>query len=65
MCEYCDGVEGKPLVSGTYFVAVIEPYYCLLRVDHCCDSCGICLRDYVPVNHCPMCGRDLRGEDHA
>lgn len=62
MCEYCEGVEGKPLESGTYFVAVIEPYHCRLRVDHCCDFCGICLRDYVPVNHCPMCGRDLRGE---
>ena len=37
MCEYCEGVEGKPLASGTYFVAVIEPYHCRMRFDHCCD----------------------------
>lgn len=60
MCEHCDGVEGKPMLSDSNFEAVIEPYHGRLRVDHGCETCGLWSCRYVQINFCPMCGRDLR-----
>lgn len=68
MCEYCE--DGKPLgidrfatsdelfdVSATIEGADLEdPVVTVLA-----DGAPI----YVPIGFCPMCGRDLREEDHV
>ena len=60
MCEYCEGVEGKPLFSDGNFEIVIEPYSRCLRIGHSCGICGVWSCCRVSIYVCPKCGRDLK-----
>ena len=61
MCEYCEGVEGKPLSSDANFKVTVEPYYSSLRREHGCGFCDSWSFRHVDIDVCPKCGRDLRG----
>lgn len=64
MCEYCEGVEGKPLSSDANFKVTVEPYYSRLRIEHGCGFCDSWSFRHVDIDVCPKCGRDLRGESN-
>lgn len=62
MCKYCEG--GKPLgASSSRFDGVeVEIEGADLVVGAWYDSCVAIVPLYIPINYCPMCGRDLRKE---
>ncbi|MEC4272722.1 hypothetical protein VJ923_06090 [Adlercreutzia sp. R25] len=63
MCEYCEGVQGHAMIDNGSFTVRLMPRDGRLGIDHECGrSCDLSY-DFcsIPVNHCPMCGRDLRG----
>lgn len=62
MCEYCE--DGKPLgASSSRFDGVeAEIEGADLVVGAWYDSGVGNVPLYIPINYCPMCGRDLRGE---
>ena len=65
MCEYCEGVQGHAMIDDDSFTVRLMPIYGQLHIDHECErSCDLSY-DFcaVPVDYCPMCGRDLRGEE--
>ena len=57
MCEYCeDGIGQKPFVDLGDVKVYIDTLDPLAEIET-----HYSVR-YAPINHCPMCGRDLRGE---
>lgn len=66
MCEYCEGVEGKPLPSDNPFIdAIIKPYLGMMEIDYRCARCGADSLGYVRIGYCPMCGRELGEAAHG
>ena len=63
MCEYCENTKllgnSKSLIEGVD--AAIDGGK--LRVSGWFDGIAGVQPLYIPVNYCPMCGRDLRGND--
>lgn len=64
MCKYCEGVLGDAMVNNGSFTVRIMPIDGRLSIDH--EQGGCCLDDIydycsIPIDYCPMCGRDLRG----
>ena len=61
MCEYCEGVEGKPLPSDNSFIdAIVKPHLGMTEIDCRCARCDAHSLCYARTDFCPMCGRDLR-----
>lgn len=62
MCEYCENskVLGKSDSLNDGVEAVIDGVS--LRVSGWFDGCVGIEPIRIPINFCPMCGRDLRGD---
>lgn len=54
MCEYCEGVEGKPLSSDANFKVTVEPYYSRLRIEHGCGFCDSWSFRHVDIDVLPQ-----------
>lgn len=62
-CEYCDGSEKNLIVQRLSDASLNSAFICPDGAPSIC----ICVDYqwvYLAANYCPMCGRDLRGDNH-
>lgn len=58
MCKYC-GEEPEPIIKSDDLTVHVDAFLGKLYVNHYNGQMWECER--VDINHCPKCGRDLRG----
>lgn len=58
-CDFCN--EKTVITSGDF---KMEMDCELLHVAHECSEAWYNSDAFMKINNCPMCGRDLRGDNH-
>lgn len=65
-CEYCEGEEPYPLIhkrDDWSEVYVVNGHIAMEKYTPQWRGCEVKEQMLKPINYCPMCGRDLRGDD--
>lgn len=69
MCEYCEGEDLKEIIKVRSKIDQMYIYVDftsqgdpILAMETMLNGCSA--YHFAEINHCPMCGRDLRGGGH-